>query len=405
MSGINQYNIKIVLRNPLNFKDQIDYNIKVHDSELAISWYNALKKLIIKGNLLEKNFCFLGFPKTSRTIEYLCRELNDAVLQINKFNYTGIWKNNGLGHYIIEDWFHPNTIRFSNQYPVHLRDDNNPCHGDYELEIGLGIKQQVMNRLHNHFEKLQGTVWGLSPYYKLADDKTKYSIRQLNNLCHEIESLVLSQKKAEIMPTWIRPSQITTFLHSSRYELNDNHRNGFIKNGYDRRFGHVYMHWTQIGKTLYEVWRDEGPIKLNIGSDPTDISINTGGTCEAINSLKFYSGEFDIEWGNDVTYDQKTWWHVNDIDKFTLWLESNGLDPLNKNLSLGYLHLGEVELEKSFGTTDNFIIWDILSSHLDIVSIEVDGITNTYDYCWSDSNYKQMQIDIMKPGYDHSSRG
>ena len=81
------------------------------------------------------------------------------------------------------------------------------------------------------------------------------------------------------------------------------------------------------------------------------------------------------------------------------------LDPLNKNLSLGYLHLGEVELEKSFGTTDNFIIWDILSSHLDIVSIEVDGITNTYDYCWSDSNYKQMQIDIMKPGYDHSSRG
>jgi len=46
----------------------------------------------------------------------------------------------------------------------------------------------------------------------------------------------------------------------------------------------------------------------------------------------------------------------------------------------------------------------MLSNHLDIYKIEVDGVTNTFDYCWSDYNYKQMQIDIMKPGYDYSSR-
>jgi hypothetical protein len=68
-----------------------------------------------------------------------------------------------------------------------------------------------------------------------------------------------------------------------------NIKQGFVTNGYDRQFGHVYMHWAQIGKTLFEVWRDEG------APDLTDT------VCKAINSLEYYSGEFDIEWGKDVT--------------------------------------------------------------------------------------------------------
>ena len=75
-----------------------------------------------------------------------------------------------------------------------------------------------------------------------------------------------------------------------------------------------------------------------------------------------------------------------------------------ENLSLGYLPIGEVDFERSFGTTDHFKIWDILSSHLDIHSVEIDGVKQVYDYCWSDSDYKQMQIDMMRPGYDFSSR-
>ena len=49
-------------------------------------------------------------------------------------------------------------------------------------------------------------------------------------------------------------------------------------------------------------------------------------------------------------------------------------------------------------------IWDMLSSHLDIVSIEVNGVKNTFDYCWNDADYKQQQIEKMRPGYDYSSR-
>jgi hypothetical protein len=77
--------VKVVLRNPLDHKDQIDYTIIPQDHELARDWIAALKGTLQSGNLLEKNFCFMGFPKTSRTLEYLCDELQEHVATINKF--------------------------------------------------------------------------------------------------------------------------------------------------------------------------------------------------------------------------------------------------------------------------------------------------------------------------------
>jgi hypothetical protein len=98
-------------------------------------------------------------------------------------------------------------------------------------------------------------------------------------------------------------------------------------------------------------------------------------------------------------------WHTDEQNRFHSWLEANGRDPADISLSLGYLPIGQVELRQSFGTANYQKIWDILGSHLDIHRIEVDGVSATFDYCWSDANYKQQQIDMMKPGYDYSSRG
>ena len=250
-----------------------------------------------------------------------------------------------------------------------------------------------MNILHNHFERLQGSVWALSDYYRVADYETKYAIRQLNNICHEMESLCLSQRKQATTPQFIRPSQITTFLQAERYELNDQHRTGFLTNGYDRVLGGVYMHWTQIGKTLFEVFRDEHAPEL---SDTV---------CEAITELRYYSGEFDVEWGQDVVYGDPTKpWHNTQLDEFYAWLAANNKDRNDPNLGLGYLQLGQIDLKSSFGTRHAETIWQTLSNHLDIYQIEVDGVTCTYESCWNDFDYKYQQIERMKPGYDHSSR-
>jgi hypothetical protein len=358
MSGTNQL-IKVTLRNPLDHTDQIGYTIQVFDNPLAQDWYQALQEILVNGNLLEKNFCFLGFPDTARDINYLCRELNIAIDTINNF----------FDDYKIEETYSPDTIR-----------------------TGLDPNQDLMNHLHNHFERLQGTVWDLSNYYKRADYDTKYAIRQLNNICHELESLMLSIRKKHNMPDWVRSSQITTFLQSIRYELNDEHRQLFVANGYDRQFGGVYMHWTQIGKTLFEVFRDEGAPKL----DAT--------VCEAITELKYYSGEFDIEWGNSVYLNGPFPWHNNEQSQFTQWLQTNGLDPRDPKLSLGYLPLGQVDLS-IFADLSPTKIRETLGKYLDIYRIQAGDISNTFEYCWTDVDYKQKQIDKMRPGYDFSSRG
>ena len=387
MNGTNQSEIKVTLRNPLDKEDYFDYYIVPDSTKLAVDWVTALKKLLNSKNLLEKNFCFMGFPKTARTLEYLCDTLNQSVEIINKFDFT----QHGLDNYIIEEWFHPNTVRFPDIYQIEGTIMANSVN-TRRLDIGLHPKHSTLNQLHNHFERLQGTVTNLSPYYCAADYETKYAIRQLNIICHEMESLILSQRKERIQPEWVRPSQITTFLHAERIPLVAEHREGFVTNGYDRKFAHVYMHWAQIGKTLFEVWRDEGAPNL------------TNTVCEAITHLEYYSGEFDIEWAKDVTLEMGYPWHNKEQQEFKDWLEHNGLDPKDPKLSLGYLPVGCVDLLKSFGTVNMQEVHNILSRYLDIFSIEVDGVRNVFDYVWSDSHYKQMQIDMMKPGYDYSSR-
>ena len=173
MSGTNQ-SIRVTLRNPVDHTDLITYDINVFDNAIARDWLVALKDILINGNLLEKNFCFLGFPNTARTLEYLCQELASAVATVNSF----------FDDYQITEQFTPDTVR-----------------------DGLFINHAVMNVLHNHFERLQGTVEDLSPYYKRADYETKYAIRQLNLICHEIENLVMSQRKQIKSPEWVRSSQ------------------------------------------------------------------------------------------------------------------------------------------------------------------------------------------------------
>jgi hypothetical protein len=382
MSGIELYPVKVTLRDPVHRDRRLTYTIVPEDNVLARDWQQALIDILQKNLHLEKNFCFLGFPHSPRTVDYLCNNLSSHVLQINYFNATGVWEQAGLDPYWIEEVFSDSTVRFP----------NDPLLGEKQYRI----KHDILNRLHNHFETLQGTVWSLSPYYKLADWPTRYAIRQLNLICHELESLILSQRKLALDPHWVRPSQITTFVHAPRYELTDEHRKGFARNRYDRVLGGVYMHWTQIGKTLYEVFCDESAPKLNVGSDATDITVGSGATCEAITALKFYSGEFDIEWSRDVVRGGTAPWHDAEQERFRAWIKSNGLDFDDPRLSLGYLKIGQVDLEDSFGTTDAGEIWKQLGQHLDIYSIEVNGVVGVFDYAWSDFDHYDRQLTNLK---------
>ena len=351
--------VRIVLRNPLDHSQKISYVIKPYDTETSALWIEALKDILRSGRRLNKEYCFLGFPDTPRNLEYLCSRLNAAAFVINTYD----WKQHALEPYVIEDWYAPNVVRYGPEYalPAEM----------YPTMLYHSTKHGVMNRLHNHFERLQGTVEDPSAYFSIAPARVREAIGQLNTMCHEIENLVLSQRKAATIPEWVRPSQITNWDNAARYPTVDDHKARCLANGYDRRFGHVYMHWAQIGKTLYEVFRDEGAPVM----DAT--------TCEAITHLRYYSGEFDVEWGKDVV-EGSFHWHDVEIEDFRDWLLLNGLDPTDPDLMLGYIPLGKIDLMSAFGTEDPQEIWPVLSKHLDIHSVEVGDCKFTYEYSWSD---------------------
>jgi hypothetical protein len=346
----------MTLRNPLSKSDYLQVYIEPNLIELSHDWQAALKKEIDNKSYLEKNFVWHGWPDSLRDLNYLCDQLNRHIQIINQSNIN----------YHIDLNVTPESVEVNNHN---------------------GVNHDIMNVIHNHFEILQGTVDNLSSYYYKADIQTKYSIRQLNNICHEIESLCLSLRKKYHQPYWMKPSQVTTFLNAKRYRLNKEHRKGFVTNKFNRRFGHVYMHWSQIGKTLYEVYRDEKGADI----DKT--------VCDAITHLSYYSGNFNIEWGRDTVYGNDHPYHTKEMDSFNDWLRRNNFDVDDASLSLGYLELAKVNLKKSFGTEDVESIWKMISERLDIYSIECLGSIAYYDYTCMDSTYEQQQIDFLTPGY------
>lgn len=377
----------ITYRNPKNFDDTIDVYFDILKNNFTDRWKKELKNLLQKNYHLEKNYCFMGFVDNNpRNIDYLCKEINQSIHTINQFNITKKWEEAGLKSYHIDDHFTKDLVMYSEDLPI----GNAPTDEEIPLTLGCRMKHDAMNRLHRYFEDLQGEAWGLSSYYKTADYKTKYAIRQLNDLCHELESYLISYRKSKFEPEWSQPSQINTWLQAPRQLLHDDDYFLFEKNRYDKECGGVYLHWAQVGKTHIEVFNDEN------GADVDDV------ICSTINSLKYYTGEFDISWARDITQKNAPW-HQQQQSDFFKWLKRNNFDIDDPKLALGYIKIGQCDLMKSFGTNDPQKIWKILSNHLDVYKIKIQETENIFDYVWTQSNFKQMQIDIMKPGYDFSS--
>ena len=344
-----------------------EYFIDVYDTSLGRRWIEALAENLNSKRILEKNFCFLGFADSNRDLRYLVKELNSNILQINSFS-------------------------FQPQYPridLFSQDDF-----QYSKNNGYRLKHDACNLLHRYFEELQGTAWAISEYYKQADNATKYAIRQLNNICHEIESWVLSYRKSMVDPDWIRPSQITTFLNAPRKDLHSEDYELFKQNRYDRELGGVYLHWSQVGKTLFEVYRDEHAPKM------------TEALCSEINHQKYYTGEFDIEWGNTITEETHDF-KKEELDGFRSWLKDNNYDWEEPELSLGYIKIGQVDLERSFGSSYTFkAIYNTLSSNLNITNIKIlaeQHIECDYPYSLDSDDWKQIQIEGLKSGYKSRS--
>ena len=341
--------IRMTLRDS---NDQLlDVYIDINDNSLSRKWLTALNQLLAEQYHLEKNYCWLGWTNTQRNLEYLCVQINRSIKAINATD---------LG-YQINDWFSPATV----------------------VQQDLDVDHEHMNNLHRYFEDLQGWSGGISNYYQRADSETRWHIRQLNLLCHEVESLVLSLRKDQQAPEWKRPSQLMCWLQAPRFELEESDYELFGIDTINRSLGGVYVGVNKaVGKHHWEVFNDEG----------RDSRISEL-TTSALRAQTEAAGDFDIEWARDPGAYH---WQQQKLQEFRIWLRENGFDPEEKALTIGHPQVGQVDLERSFGTQDYQRIWQLVGSHLDVYSIATSTNSATYEYRWSDSDYMQQQIKVLK---------
>jgi len=321
--------------------------IDVYNNSLAHKWFASLNHLIDNKYHLEKNYCWLGWAESDRSLEYICTQINYSIRAINSAR---------LG-YSIQDFFSPaNTV---------------DQHG--------GVDHDHMNRLHRYFEDLQGTSGAMSPYYTAANATTRWHIRQLNLLCHEHESLVLSIRKLKEAPEWRRPSQLMCWLNAPRFVLEPSDYELFGIDTINRELGGVYVGVNKaVGKHHWEVFNDEG----------RDSQIDELVT-SSLRSQTEAAGDFDIEWANNPgSYP----WQIQMLDEFRQWLITNGFDPEDKSLTIGHPKVAQVDLIRSFGTTDYNLIWAKLAQYLDVYKIRTSTAEATYEYHWNDADYDRRQI-------------
>jgi len=341
--------IEIDLRSPNN--NILTVHIDVADNSLSRKWLAALNDIINNRLHLEKNYCWLGWTEHARDAEYLCTQINRSIMAINASDLD----------YRIQDFFSPGTV----------------------IQSDLDINHTQMNQLHRYFEDLQGTAGAMSPHYTQADDVTRWHIRQLNLLCHELESLVLSLRKTQQAPEWRRPSQLMCWLRAPRYELDDEDLELFGIETINRKLGGVYVGVNKaVGKHHWEVFQDEG-------RDSRISELVTTG----LRSQSQAAGDFDIEWARDPGAYH---WQIKQLAEFREWLARNGFDPTEPSLTIGHPCVGQVDLSRSFGTTDYQAIWAQLAQHLDVCAIRTSQASATYDYHWSDPDYIEQQIKALK---------
>ena len=332
--------------------------INVFDNSLSRKWLTALNDLLRNNYHLEKNYCFFGFVNHKRNGWHILNEVNRSIDAINRAE---------LG-YQIDDYFD-----MSNTMTDEPTDDR---------IVGRNIRQEKLNWLHRYFEDLQGVSGAPKEHYLRADAATRWHIRQLNLLCHEFESWALSYRKEIEAPEWQRPSQLMCWLNAPRFVLDEADYELFGIETINRPLGGVFVGVNKaVGKHHWEVFQDEGR-DSRVGEL---VSTTLRSQTEA-------AGDFDIEWANNPgNYE----WQKIRLQEFREWLTVNGFDPDDPALTIGHPQIGQVDLIDTFWTNDYQAIWKRLNTHLDVYSVRTSDARAVYDYCWSDQDYAQRQINII----------
>lgn len=319
---------------------------KIADFFTAQKWARCMQfdYLEAENNVVEKNYMMQQWEydesnPNARSIPVLCAEMNRYVQVINAY-FDG--SSDRRVNYHITQYFDPATL-----------------------------DQQILNEIHHHFEVLIGQVWSVSEYYKKANPPTTFAIRQLNNLCHEMEYLrrpSLRNVTDERTP-W-QSGIYFPWIPTIRYK--------FVECDYDHftqivEYGDIILHYAQLGKTPMEAYyaRDEEVFDNNI----------TG--------LRYLSGEFDVVYKQDVprAVAEAHFARAN-VPAFE-WIRARGQDPESKFTGIGFVPVAKIDRSQWPGLNARQIHLELFK-YDDVYKLELLDATGnvlaerTLDYTWRD---------------------
>jgi hypothetical protein len=332
---------RMTLRGTLDGQQQT-LQWQLNDNLIAQKWARAnhydylVAECIAEKNYMLQHWEYQADNPNARSIPALCAELNRYVAIINEY-FDG--SSDTRVDYHITQYFDPATL-----------------------------DQNILNEIHHHFEVLIGQVWNVSEYFKKADFKTNFAIRQLNNLCHEMESL--RRPGISNNPLYWVAYIYFPFIPGKRYKFVESDYDNFVRT---TEFGDLLLHYAQLGKTPLEAWSGRDEVVFD----------------ENITGLRYLSGEFIVTFGADLSLESQIARHTKDDEAFFPWLRGRGQDPESKFTGVGNICVGKLIRNQFPGQSANEIMADLFK-YDDIYKLELLGENDEViaekllDYNWKD---------------------
>jgi hypothetical protein len=255
-----------------NNQDSLTLPFKLYNTDIAVKWFNCLKQIIDKNPKLKENDRLYQFPNDNWTVSTIIDKLNEKIDIINSWEQC-----------------------------IPMRASGN---------------QETLNSLHKFFENLRGGVLATADFFVNAPANIQTAVSDFNVLIHRLEDL---QKSAASS----KPRIVVTFEEFQRFPLDDADYNQFTL---DIKFGEVYINYCEVGKPLWDVYRDRDEI---VGDNN-------------IRPLRYYSAEMQIAFCNGS--------YRPELPKFWSWFDSKsqflsnlGFIKYDKHLSLGNIPVAKLE--------------------------------------------------------------
>ena len=94
------------------------------------------------------------------------------------------------------------------------------------------------------------------------------------------------------------------------------------------------------------------------------------------------------------------------MKEFKKWLKDNEYDPDDPKLALGYIKIGQIDMKLAFQDKPFLEVYEQMKDNLNIKSIHIIGsrsYENEYPYTLESNDWKQIQMEGLRAGYESYS--